>query len=143
MRFDKYVGEVHIHMDTKRVDFNAKLAQRALNEQIVKDSDPYIPRQSGALHSHVSFPHGAYGDEIKYYAPYAHYMYEGEVYGPNIPIKDGAGNIIGWRSPPHKYPTGRKLQYHTEGTGDHWFERAKAQNLSEWIKIVQEKANGG
>lgn len=50
------------------------------------------------------------------------YQWEGELYGPNYPIMDG-GEIVGFYSPPHKTPTGKRLQYsdfrHPLAT-DHW-----------------------
>ena len=51
-----------------------------------------------------------------------HYLYMGEIYGPNIPIYDG-GELMGFWSPPHKTPTGRKLKYSTFRhplATDHW-----------------------
>lgn len=48
--------------------------------------------------------------EIEVAGPYAHYQYEGEVWGPNIPIKEN-GIVVGWWSPPVKYPTGRRLKH--------------------------------
>lgn len=137
MRIRQRIGNVDINIDTKRIDRNLKEAQKLLNMQIVADCDPLIPFQQGALRNSVNYPEGIYGGEIEYNAPYAHYQYEGEVYGPNIPIKDAEGNITGWWSPPKKNPTGRKLQYHTTGTGDHWFEKAKEQHKQDWIDLVK------
>lgn len=146
MKINNHVGNVHIKFDTKRIDGNLKEAQKWLNQQIVRDCDPLIPFQQGALMDSVSFPQGVDGGEIKWgnrNVPYAHYQYVGEVYGPNIPKKDAQGNIIGWMSPPNKSPTGRRLQYSTAphpAAGAEWFERAKAQHLYDWKKGVQKKA---
>ena len=71
--------------------------------------------------------------------PYARYQYYGEVYGPNIPdIDPETGVIMGWWSPPGrpKHPTGRKLTYDTAQNakaGSFWFERAKADQLNDWL----------
>ena len=140
MRIDRRVGSVDIKIDTKRIDNNIRTAQKLLNMQIVSDCDPLIPFQQGALRNSVNYPQGIYGGEIEYNTPYAHYQYMGEVYGPNIPIRDAEGNITGWFSPPKKNPTGRPLQYHTAGTGDHWFEKAKEQHKQEWIDLVKRTA---
>ena len=145
MKINNHVGNVHIKFDTKRIDSNLKEAQKKLNEQIVEDCIPLMPFQQGALVESVSFPQGIEGGEIKWgnrNVPYAHYLYMGEVYGPNIPLKDAQGNIIGWTSPPKKSPTGRRLQYHTPGTSDHWFDRAKQEHLSDWVRLVKETAGG-
>lgn len=140
MRIDKHVGSVHISINIDRLDKGTREAQRKLNEQIVRDSEPYVPFQQGALRNSVKYPDGIYGGQIEYDTPYAHYMYRGEVYGPNIPQKDAAGNIIGWRSPKGKakYPTGRPLQYHHPGTGSQWFEKAKQKHLPDWVKLVKD-----
>lgn len=140
MRIRQHIGNVDINIDTKRIDRNLKEAQKLLNMQVVADCDPLIPFQQGALRNSVNYPQGIYGGEIEYNTPYAHYQYEGEVYGPNIPIRDAEGNITGWYSPPKKSPTGRKLQYHTPGTTDHFFEKAKEQHGADWLRLVKETA---
>lgn len=144
MRIRQHIGNVDINIDTKRIDRNLKEAQKLLNMQVVADCDPLIPFQQGALRNSVNYPQGIYGGEIEYNTPYAHYMYEGEVYGPNIPKKDSEGHIIGWYSPKgkKKHPTGKPITYHPEGTerGDHWFSRAKEKKLQKWVKLVKETA---
>ena len=140
MRIKQHIGNVDIQLNTDRIDRNIREAQKLLNMQIVADCDPLIPFQQGALRNSVNYPQGIYGGEIEYNTPYAHYQYEGIVYGPNIPIRDAEGNITGWYSPPSKRPTGRPLAYHTAGTGDHWFEKAKQQHKQEWIDLVKRTA---
>ena len=49
------------------------------------------------------------------------------VYGPNIPLYKN-GELVGFYSPPKKYPTGRELKYSTAKhplAGKMWFERMK------------------
>ncbi len=140
MKIRQHIGNVDINIDTKRIDRNFKEAQKLLNMQVVADCDPLIPFQQGTLRNSVNYPQGIYGGEIEYNTPYAHYQYKGEVYGPNIPIKDAEGNITSWYSPPKKNPTGRPLTYHTSGTGDHWFEKAKAQHGDDWVRLVKRTA---
>lgn len=72
--------------------------------------DPYVPAQNMMLSQNVETYSDSETGYIKYNSPYAHYQYEGEVYGPNYPVIE-AGEVIGFRSPPHKYPTGRKLNH--------------------------------
>lgn len=145
MKINTHVGNVDIKIDTSRIDRNTKEAQKLLNMQIVADCDPFIPFQQGALRNSVNYPEGIYGGVIEYNTPYAHYQYEGEIYGPNIPIYDTQGNITGYWSPPNKKPTGRKLQYHPEGTerGDHWFEKAKKQHKDDWVQLVRKTVGKG
>ena len=106
--------------------------------QIVADCEPLVPFSQGALRGSVRFPEGIYGGAIEYNTPYAHYLYMGEIYGPNIPIKDEEGNLVGFFSPPSKEPTGRPLRYYEPGTTDHWFEVAKERHREDWIRLVQE-----
>ena len=61
--------------------------------------------------------------------PYARYVYEGIIYGPNIPItginwETGETMIRGWFSPPgeKKYPTGRYMSYYEWKPERHWDE---------------------
>ena len=143
MRIRQHIGNVDIQLNTDRLDNNMREAQKLLNEQVVADCDPLIPFQQGALRNSVNFPDGIYGGTIEYNTVYAHMLYVGEVYGPNIPIRDSAGNITGWYSPPNKHPTGRQLQYHTPGTGKEWFEVAKQRHGSDWLRLVRETAGKG
>lgn len=143
MRINNTVGNVSIKIDTSRIDKNIREAQKLLNLAVVGDCDPLIPFRQGALRGSVEYPDGIYGGTIQWGGasvgvPYAAYQYRGEIYGPNIPIKDDNGNVVGWYSPPKKNPTGRKLQYHTPGTTDHFFEKAKEQHGAEWLRLVKE-----
>ena len=77
-------------------------------------------------------------------SPYAHYMYMGEVYGPNIPVfDDNSGTPTRFFSRPgeRKTPTGRAIQYKTDKNalaGPFWAERMKADHISD---IVREAKN--
>lgn len=84
--------------------------------------DPYVPADNLVLAQNVSITADADVGHVTYNSPYAHYQWEGEVYGPNYPIMDG-GEIMGFYSPPHKTPTGRRLEYNTFRhplATDHW-----------------------
>lgn len=137
MKLNTNIGSIGIKIDTKRIDENVREAQKLLNLQIAADCDPLIPFRQGALRNSVSFPDGVYGGIIEYDTPYAHMLYVGQVYGPNIPIKDSEGNITGWFSPPKKHPTGREITYHTPGTGKEWFEEGKRQHGADWVELVK------
>lgn len=81
-------------------------------------------------------------DYVRYTQPYAHYMYVGEVYGPNIPINEN-GQIIGWFSPPgqKKYPTGKDITYNTslhENASKEWDKVAMQTQLEPFEKQVKE-----
>lgn len=140
MRINKTIGNVEIKFNDKRIERNMKEAQKLLNLAVRTDCEPLVPLMNGQLRRSATFPEGVYGGVLEYNTPYAHYQYEGIVYGPNIPIRDAGGNITGWYSPPSKHPTGRPLTYHTAGTGDHWFETAKQRHGADWLRRVKQTA---
>lgn len=74
--------------------------------------DPYVPADNLVLAQNVDVHVENGSGIVEYTSPYAHYQYQGEVYGPSYPIMDG-GDITGWYSPPHKTPTGKKLKHST------------------------------
>lgn len=138
------VGNVGITFDSKRIEKNLEKAQMKLNMQVVADCDPLIPFRQGALRGSVNYPEGIKGGVIEWNTPYAHYMYAGEVYSPNIPMFDADNNLIGFFSPPGKKkdPTGRPLTYHEPGTTSHWFDVAKSRHLREWVDMVKRTVGG-
>lgn len=71
----------------------------------------YVPMKSGVLYQMVTIT----AKQIEHTAPYAHYQYEGRVFGPSIPIMEGE-RATGFFSPPNraKKPTGKSLKYSHE-----------------------------
>ena len=65
--------------------------------------DPYVPMDEGVLAHDVTVT----PEYVQYNSPYAHYMYTGIVYGPNIPIMSD-GEIVGYWSPPNQANTQRE-----------------------------------
>ncbi len=104
--------------------------------------DNYVPLADGGL---AYKTRTIETNRIIYNAPYAHYMYEGKVMGPNIPIKED-GIIVGWFSPPGqaKHYTGKNIDYsksiargHTQA-GPYWDKRMWSAEKLDIIKEVQE-----
>lgn len=100
--------------------------QKELTKIISNRIEAYMPASQAEVlstkHKFIRSP-----TEIEVTGPYAHYQYEGEVWGPNIPQIEN-GIIVGWWSPPkkRKYPTGRKLEYDKtkhKKAGPLWDER--------------------
>lgn len=141
MKINTHVGNVDIKIDTSRIEGNLKEAQKLLNEQIVADCTPLIPFHQGALRNSYDYPEGIYGGEISWGGidrgvPYAHYIYEGELYL--------AANGSSWaKQYEKKYPSGKPLAYHTPGTTDHFFDEAKKQHGKEWIDLVKKTVGKG
>lgn len=133
MKYNKTVGMVSIHIDTKRIDDNVRRAQDLLDQQVLNDMIPYMPFQQGAM---VGATNIAEPGLIVTNTPYAHYQYMGELYL----TEDG-------RSWAHKgekkYPTGTPLKYHTAGTEDNWFEAAKREHGKQWVDLVKREAGKG
>lgn len=136
--------EVDIVLD--RLSNNLKDAQRKLNEQVLADSNFYIPKQNSKLLESGKFPKGLYGNEIVWDAPYAHYQYYGEIYeDPEL----HAGGIYNeetgeWfsRRGITKVPSGRKLNYNTTvnpNASDRWFEVAKKNHIRNWFRVMQKE----
>lgn len=136
MQYNRTVGCVDIHIDTKRIDENIRNAQKLLNMQVVADCDEYIPMDQGALRGSVNYPDGIYGGVIEWNTPYAHYQYAGELYL----TEDGRSFA---NNGERKYPVGMPLHYHTPGTSDHWFERAKDAHGQQWIDLVKREVGKG
>ena len=133
MRYNKTVGCINIHIDTKRIDNNLRQAQDKLDQCVLKDMTEYMPFQQGALRgaTHIVEP-----GLISTDTPYAHYQYEGELYL--------AANGSSWaHKGEKKYPSGQPLRYHTPGTGDHWFEMAKNVHGNEWVDLVKREVGKG
>lgn len=106
-----------------RVDFEWKKRPSQIAKEIINSDvqlftaneakrlmDPYVPARNLVLAQNVSIYTEDDQGIVEYRSPYAHYQYKGIVYGPNYPVKEG-GVIVGWKSPPRKTPTDRKLEY--------------------------------
>ncbi len=74
--------------------------------------DPYVPMKNGPLSQNLEITK----DYVRYKQIYAHYMYMGIKYGPNIPQFDEFGHITGFVSPKgkKKHSTGKPLNYSKE-----------------------------
>ena len=114
--------------------------QQIIDKSVIDYDIPYCPFDTGSLASSAYTATVIGSGEVLYPGPYAHYQYYGEVYGPNIPIKDdNTGEVTGWFSPPgqKKHPTGRLLTYSQDKNpmaGSFWFERMKADHLDDIIE---------
>ena len=113
------------------------LVQQNIDKNVIEYCRPYCPKDTGTLEGS---PYGASkigSGKVIYKTPYAHYLYYGIVYGPNFPQYDETGNIVGWKSPKKKYPTGRKLKYSrekNENAGSFWFVRMMADHRKEIVE---------
>ena len=115
-----------------------------LTETCAKHMDKYVPYREG----HLAKYRLEGNNKIFYDEAYAHYMYEGKVMGPNVPIKNEDGIITGWFSPTKpKYYTGKDIKYNIspghEYAGPHWDERMWTAEKNEVLKEVKEYISRG
>ena len=145
-----------IHFDGDLKDFiNAKqfvnrygvgeggCVQKVVDSAVIRECFPYVPFDEGILAGSANTATKVGSGEVVYDTPYARYQFYGEVYGPNFPIVEN-GEIVGYYSPPEKYPTGKRLQYNTEKNplaGSHWFDRAMADHKEDILKEAQDAAD--
>lgn len=101
---------------------------------------PYVPKETGALRDTVIIR----PKEIEHTAPYAHYQYTGEVYGPNYPIYQN-GIHTGFYSTPNrkKKPTGKKLKYRNPKASKEWDKKAESTQKHKLISSLQGYINSG
>ena len=116
------------------------IVQQVIDKSVIDYCMPYVPHDTGTLETSPYAVTVIGSGEIVYPGPYAHYMYYGEVYGPNIPVFiDDSGEPAYFFSPPGetKHPTGNQLQYSTDYNplaGPFWLERMKADHLQDIIE---------
>lgn len=101
---------------------------------------PYVPFESGTLRDSVTIK----PKEITHNAPYAHYMYIGDVYGPNYPITQN-GVQVGFFSIPNrpKHKTGGKLKYKNPLAAAKWDQVAAGTQLPKLVSSMQTYIDSG
>jgi len=116
----------------------------ACHNLLFKMETPYVPFDTGVLSQSVEVT----PNYVMYKQPYAHYMYEGIVYGPNIPIMEN-GVVVGFFSRPgiKKTSTGRYINYdksHHPLATHHWDQamlRTEGEAFRQGIgKILERRA---
>ena len=101
---------------------------------------PYVPFESGALRDSVTIA----PKTITHNAPYAHYQYTGDVYGPNYPITQN-GVRVGFFSPPNrpKHPTGKRLKYKSPKAAAKWDQGAAPTQTPKLVSSLQAYIDSG
>ena len=123
-------------------------AQQVMDNAVIRFCMPYVPADTGTLMRSVYTATKVGSGQIIYPGPYAHYMFYGEVYGPNIPVyEDDSGVPTRYysRRGSKKSPTGRDLTYAQDINplaGPFWSERMKADHMADIIAEVQSAITG-
>lgn len=114
--------------------------QQVIDKCVIDYDLQYTPWKTGTTAKSAYGATQIGSGKVVYPGPQSHYLYYGEVYGPNIPVfEDDSGIPTRFFSRPgeKKTPTGRALQYNTDVNplaGPFWFERMKADHLQDIIK---------
>ena len=105
----------------------------------------YVPYKEGMLYNSVTYNCEQGKATVTHTVPYAHYLYEGVVYEPSVPIMQGA-TVTGYFTPvDKKTSSGRSLTYSTLYSGKatkHWDEAAKATQMPLLEKSVKAYIEG-
>lgn len=106
-----------------------KKAEHALAVQVMRDTDPFVPMLTGSLTQRTR----VVGNAVIYPAPYARFLYYGKVM-----VDPNTGSTYAPKGGT-KALTNRNLVFtkasHPQAQA-HWFEVAKAQDLSKWINVA-------
>lgn len=136
------INDVNKILKDHGLDENGRIIQHARDEAD-RLMNPFVPMQNGTLRRLKTYPSAS---KIKYTSPYAHYQYTGDEYiSPRlgvsgIPLRNGR-----WWSPKgeKKKKSGRKLKYHTAGTGPEWEKLMMKEKGKELTRDVQNYINKG
>ena len=100
---------------------------RHLRDTADRLMNPFIPMDNGMLRRLKTYPKN---NEIKYTSPYAKYQY----YGKLMLTKSGSS----WaKKGEKKFETGKKLKYHTSGTGAKWDKLMLQRRKNDLVKDVE------
>lgn len=112
------LGTIFLNQSQIKEDFGQKAqqAQFALDNQVIKDSNYYIPLDTGALRDSAILASKVGKGSVVWNTKYARKLY----YNPQFNFAQD------------KNPNARGL----------WFEAAKAQKKAEWVKIVEQIIKG-
>ena len=148
--------KVVVDEDALQDRINQIIQDSAVGQEIhtvlAKMCDPYVPMKTGTLAYRKL---NVTPNFVQYEGPYAHYMYEGMIYGPNIPIYENIGAtkvITGYFSIPGKAksPTGRYMTYSQEMhplASRHWDKEMMRNNgdafVAEVKRILSRRLNNG
>lgn len=101
----------------KKILAASQIGQKILDTQVVKDSNIYVPYDTGNLMGSSMRATNFGSGQVAWDTPYAKKLYYGD--GMNFSTD--------------KHPQASAF----------WFEKAKAQNLDNWIKLTQDAIKAG
>lgn len=136
MRIRQHIGNVDIHIDTKRIDKNLKNAQQKLDEDVLRDTNYYFSKGgTGYLRGSGHVVDG--GGEVEWTAPYSHFQYVGFV------RTDENGRVFVGKDEEKPILTNRPLKYREPSAEREPFEAAKRDHKEEWLADVRKEMDKG
>ena len=114
----------------------ASKAEVILAQQILKDTDPYVPSRNNSLSQRAY----TQGNKIIYPGPYARYLYYGK-----LMVDPVTGSAFASKGST-KVLTDKNLVFSTAVHGQaqaRWFEASKAVNLEKWEQIAKKAIGEG
>lgn len=116
----------------RKLDQAGKKAEHILAQQVLKDTEPYVPALTGSLSNRAYVDQNT--NEIIYRGPYARYLYYGKL------MVDPETGSPWAKKDAIKVLTDRNLVFnktvHPQAQS-HWFEASKAQNKDKWVRVAQ------
>lgn len=102
-----------------------------LKNEVVKDSDKFVPMRAGMLKNSAIESVSSNSDQIVYKTPYARFLYYGKVMVGRTSGKAWASNGE------TKVVTNKDLTYSRPTACAFWFERAKSLYKKNWLELVK------
>lgn len=131
---DKYLfvnDNIKVDIDLTKFKDKLETAQNDLVNQIIADTQDYVPFNQGVLSNSVHANED--NTKIIYGTPYARFQYMGKV------MVDNRGSTWAKKNT-RKHVINRDLTYskeHHSKAGEKWYERSKENNLSNWLEVVK------
>ena len=119
-----------LHLPKNMLDKRVEKANTWLCEEIINDTDQFVPARTGVLAMNVH----RQGHTIVYASPYARFQYYGKVM-----IDPATGSTFAPKGV-RKALTDKNLKYSKsmhKNARSHWFEASKAINQDHWLEGVR------
>ena len=149
-------GDVQIKVDLSRFERQFRDAQFALDSAIMTSMVPFMPMEAGNFIQRtrmISASMAGTGTVCAAAPPMGRFLYEGKVMVDSetgrgaFPIENSPGEIIfRFRKGAKLVATDKALNYFKGANPqvtDHWFDKAKKQDLKQWVSLVKKTAGGG
>ena len=138
-------GDMRLDIDFGRMERNLNNAQFALDTAVMNSMEPFMPMQTHNFIDRTRAESMAIAGTGKVCAaakPFGRFLYEGKTM---VDEKTGSPWAREFAKKVLVSQYGGKtqarpdLQYGRRGAVDHWFEKAKQKDLSQWRRIVAEE----